>query len=275
MPRSRTPPPAPSHNISAPLHALQRALAAQDRAAESYRRGVLPAAPTYVASGPLSLLISGDPAAALPAYRATLASYGATRVVRLVAPASYPASELPLEVTELPIADGVPPPLTAIDTFLELLDEQFGLRDAPHTDAFSPPAPTAPGLRASTCIAVHCDGGIGRAPVFVAVALIELGWDAFDAVAALRARRRGAINGAQAAFLHAYVPRRDRRPPGAGHRRSRSSSLLGSLLTKKGSGTKMGGGKARTGTKEQSLTTAPPFGRMSSTPVRRVSSVLN
>lgn len=276
MPRSRTPPPAPAHNLSAPLHALQRALAAQDRAAESYRRGVLPAAPTYVASGPLSLLISGDPGAALPAYRATLASYGATHVVRLVTPASYAASELPLPLTELPLVDGAPPSLAAIDTFLALLDAEFGLRDAPRTDAFSPPAPTAPGMRATTCVAVHCDGGLGRAPVLVAVALIELGWDAFDAVAAIRARRRGAINGTQAAFLQSYVPRRDRRPPGPGHRRSRSSSLLGSLLTKKVSGTKLGGsGKTRSGTKDQSVPAAPALTRISSGPVRRMNTVLN
>jgi hypothetical protein len=50
-------------------------------------------------------------------------------------------------------------------------------------------------------IAVHCVAGLGRAPVLVAIALIELGMEPLDAVAYIRTNRRGAFNKPQISYL--------------------------------------------------------------------------
>ncbi|KAJ8965533.1 hypothetical protein NQ317_007643 [Molorchus minor] len=58
-----------------------------------------------------------------------------------------------------------------------------------------------------SCIAVHCIAGLGRAPVLIAVALIELGYTYEDAVELIRSKRRGAINTKQLEFLAKYKPK--------------------------------------------------------------------
>ncbi|KAJ1728625.1 hypothetical protein LPJ61_003934 [Coemansia biformis] len=50
-------------------------------------------------------------------------------------------------------------------------------------------------------IAVHCVAGLGRAPVLVAVALIEKGMDPLDAIEHVRLKRRGAFNNRQITYL--------------------------------------------------------------------------
>ncbi|KAJ2345029.1 hypothetical protein IWW50_005798, partial [Coemansia erecta] len=52
-----------------------------------------------------------------------------------------------------------------------------------------------------TTIAVHCVAGLGRAPVLVAVALIEKGMDPLDAIEHVRHKRRGAFNNRQITYL--------------------------------------------------------------------------
>ncbi|KAJ2555202.1 Protein tyrosine phosphatase type IVA 2, partial [Coemansia sp. RSA 1933] len=54
---------------------------------------------------------------------------------------------------------------------------------------------------APTTIAIHCVAGLGRAPVLVAVALIERGMDPLDAIEHVRNKRRGAFNNRQIAYL--------------------------------------------------------------------------
>jgi len=53
-------------------------------------------------------------------------------------------------------------------------------------------------------LGVHCVAGLGRAPVLVAVALVEKGMDPLDAITFIRERRKGAINRRQLQYLRSY-----------------------------------------------------------------------
>jgi protein tyrosine phosphatase type 4A len=89
--------------------------------------------------------------------------------------------------------DGASPPPEIISKWNDLVgstfDKRVGKDDKP-------------------CIAIHCVAGLGRAPVLVAIALIEYGLDAVSAVTFIRERRRGAINAVQLAYLESYKPTR-------------------------------------------------------------------
>lgn len=61
---------------------------------------------------------------------------------------------------------------------------------------------------AKTSIGVHCVAGLGRAPVLVAVALIEAGLDPLAAVQFVRQRRPGSINASQLRFIKEYKPQK-------------------------------------------------------------------
>ncbi|KAI8438875.1 hypothetical protein MSG28_011213 [Choristoneura fumiferana] len=58
-----------------------------------------------------------------------------------------------------------------------------------------------------SAVAVHCVAGLGRAPVMVAIALIELGMKYEEAVETIRDQRRGAINSKQLSYLEKYRPK--------------------------------------------------------------------
>ena len=62
--------------------------------------------------------------------------------------------------------DGASPPQEVISRWLDLVESQ-----------------------SDSCIAVHCVAGLGRAPVLVAIALIEYGMDPVAAVTFIRQRR--------------------------------------------------------------------------------------
>uniref|UniRef100_A0A4W4FYK7 Uncharacterized protein n=1 Tax=Electrophorus electricus TaxID=8005 RepID=A0A4W4FYK7_ELEEL len=72
-----------------------------------------------------------------------------------------------IQVLDWPFDDGAPPPTQIVDDWLNLLKTKF--RDEP-----------------GCCIAVHCVAGLGRAPVLVALALIESGMKYEDAVQFIR-----------------------------------------------------------------------------------------
>ncbi|XP_053205360.1 protein tyrosine phosphatase type IVA 2-like [Panonychus citri] len=84
--------------------------------------------------------------------------------------------------------DGSPPPQHVVEQWFDLLRTRF--REDPNN-----------------CIAVHCVAGLGRAPVLVALALIELGMQYEDAIDLIRQKRRGAINARQLSYLAEYRPK--------------------------------------------------------------------
>jgi protein-tyrosine phosphatase len=84
--------------------------------------------------------------------------------------------------------DGQTPPPEVRDQWFSLLKEQF--RTNPNT-----------------CVAIHCVAGLGRAPVMVALALMELGMSYEEAVELIRSKRKGALNSRQLEFLEKYRPR--------------------------------------------------------------------
>ncbi|KAJ8778044.1 hypothetical protein J1605_013904 [Eschrichtius robustus] len=119
-----------------------------------------------------------------------LKKYGATTVVR-VCEVTY--DKAPLEkdgitVVDWPFDDGAPPPGRVVEDWLSLLKTKFC--DDP-----------------GSCVAVHCVAGLGRAPVLVALALIESGMKYEDAIQFIRQKRRGAINSKQLTYLEKYRPK--------------------------------------------------------------------
>lgn len=83
---------------------------------------------------------------------------------------SYKIDELRsegIEVYDLAYSDGTSPSDDIVDEWFKLLKKQF--HDSP-----------------DACVAVHCIAGLGRAPVMVALALIELGLKYEEAVELIR-----------------------------------------------------------------------------------------
>eukprot|EP00126_Sphaerothecum_destruens_P000996 Sdes_comp12167_c0_seq1m2934 len=104
-----------------------------------------------------------------------------------------------ISVRDWPFEDGEAPPPTIIKNFLDLCEQRFKTPNLPPST--SPASPSKP------CIAVHCVAGLGRAPVLVAIALIEAGMEYEDTITFIRSRRRGAINTKQIKFLSKYRPK--------------------------------------------------------------------
>ncbi|KAM6334901.1 protein tyrosine phosphatase type IVA 2 isoform 1-T3 [Alca torda] len=119
-----------------------------------------------------------------------LKKYGVRTLVR-VCDATYdqaPIEKEGIQVLDWPFDDGAPPPNQIVDDWLNLLKTKF--REEP-----------------GCCVAVHCVAGLGRAPVLVALALIECGMKYEDAVQFIRQKRRGAFNSKQLLYLEKYRPK--------------------------------------------------------------------
>ncbi|BFF93197.1 protein tyrosine phosphatase type IVA 1 [Drosophila madeirensis] len=111
-------------------------------------------------------------------------------VVRVCEP-SYNTLELEaqgINVKDLAFEDGTFPPQQVVDEWFEVLKDKY--QQTPEA-----------------CVAVHCVAGLGRAPVLVALALIELGLKYEAAVEMIRDKRRGAINAKQLSYLEKYKPK--------------------------------------------------------------------
>ncbi|XP_033058189.1 protein tyrosine phosphatase type IVA 3 [Trachypithecus francoisi] len=148
-------------------------------------------APVEVSYKHMRFLITHNPTnATLSTFIEDLKKYGATTVVR-VCEVTY--DKTPLEndgitVVDWPFDDGAPPPGKVVEDWLSLVKAKFC---------------EAPG----SCVAVHCVAGLGRAPVLVALALIESGMKYEDAIQFIRQKRRGAINSKQLTYLEKYRPK--------------------------------------------------------------------
>jgi len=101
-----------------------------------------------------------------------------------------PLEQEGIKVHELSFPDGGFPQDNVVNDWLDLCKEAF-------KNAKSE----------SVSVAVHCVAGLGRAPVLVAIALIEQGLKYDDAVNLIRENRRGAINAKQLKWLKTYKPK--------------------------------------------------------------------
>ncbi|KAK9704079.1 hypothetical protein QE152_g28521 [Popillia japonica] len=123
-------------------------------------------------------------------YVRELRKYNVLAVVR-VCEADYDVEELTkegIQVYDLVYSDGSYPPRDLVDEWFELLRKQ----SVENPDAY---------------VAIHCVAGLGRAPVMVALALMELGLSYEDAVELIREKKRGAINTKQLDYLEKYRPK--------------------------------------------------------------------
>lgn len=122
-------------------------------------------------------------------YIEAMKSKNVSKVIRACEPSytTTPLSSQDMHVVEMPFSDGSPPSQDIISQWLSICEEEAG--------------------REST-VAVHCVAGLGRAPVLVAIALMELGsLSCMDAIDRIRRVRRGAINQRQLRYLREYVVR--------------------------------------------------------------------
>ncbi|KAH9511053.1 protein-tyrosine phosphatase 4A family member PRL-1 isoform X2 [Dermatophagoides farinae] len=198
--------------------------------------------PSLIKYRNLRFLITDKPTdATLNQYVEELQRRNVTDVVR-VCEATYSPKRLEqagIKCHDWAFDDGTPPPQKIIDQWLELIIERF--KDCPIPPSSSSSSSSrsdrkvssattnltpaqingsnsvegSPGSTAAAnidsqlpCIAVHCVAGLGRAPVLVAIALIEAGLKYIDAVEMIRAARRGAINAKQLDYLSEYKPKK-------------------------------------------------------------------
>lgn len=100
-----------------------------------------------------------------------------------------PLENAGLQVVDIPFSDGTPPPTSVVESWLSICETARISRKKAEPRAG---------------IAVHCVAGLGRAPVLVAIALVENGMGPYDAINYIRKRRRGAINAPQLEYIAAY-----------------------------------------------------------------------
>lgn len=153
--------------------------------------------PTLIEVSPMRFLIMDAPRQAnLHLYIREMRKHHVVHVVRVCEP-TYVGGELKsagIDLHEMEYKDGTSPSPELIRSWLELVDRTF--YNTSGGGASTDPLP---------CIAVHCVAGLGRAPVMVAIALIEFaGMDPVEAVSFLREKRRGAINEKQLLYLGEY-----------------------------------------------------------------------
>jgi protein tyrosine phosphatase type 4A len=153
-----------------------------------YRVTRLPNPPSFLHHGSLQFVIMDAPTDDnLETYIKELETRSVHCVVRTCEPtySDELLREKEMQVIDVPFPDGQPPSTDIVDRWLEIVNKE--------------------NFRSHRPVAVHCVAGLGRAPVLVAIALIEIsGMDPVKAINMIRMVRRGAINQKQYAFLKNY-----------------------------------------------------------------------
>jgi protein tyrosine phosphatase type 4A len=154
----------------------------------------------YVEKQGLKFLIFDAPSERnIHLYIKEFMKHNVKHVVR-VCQSTYPRSIVErsqITFHDWPFDDGSSPPQSIIKSWLDLVNETFPVDSTNHT------------METQPAIAVHCVAGLGRAPVLVAIALVErANMSALDAIAFIRERRRGAINQTQMEFIEKYYKQR-------------------------------------------------------------------
>ncbi|KAJ3299849.1 Protein tyrosine phosphatase type IVA 1 [Borealophlyctis nickersoniae] len=161
----------------------------------------LPNPPALVEYKGMRFLIFDAPSdRTIDLYLKEMEKYNLTDVVRVCDP-TYDKAHLEakgITVHDWPFPDGDPPPNTIVAEWLNLVESRFGPFKEKN-GANVPPKDQA--------IGVHCVAGLGRAPILVAMALIEAGMAPLDSVIFVRERRRGAINARQLKYIETYKRR--------------------------------------------------------------------
>ncbi|BFZ21438.1 hypothetical protein BsWGS_24477 [Bradybaena similaris] len=144
--------------------------------------------PAEICHKNMRFLITDRPTDAnLDKFLLELQKHGVKDVVRVCEPtySKEKLAESGIRVMDWEFDDGSPPPPSIVQDWFNLLKTRFT---------------EDPGC----CVAVHCVAGLGRAPVLVALALMEAGLKYEDAVEMIREKRRGALNAKQLAYLEHY-----------------------------------------------------------------------
>jgi len=174
--------------------------------------------PTPITVTPMSFLIMDAPRQSnLHLYIRECRKHGVSDIVRVCEPTYHGDVDLRnagIELHEMAYDDGTSPSRDILERWLDLVSERFyKKKKQPLEKKDSTEKPTTSGKATTpvngsfppTTIAVHCIAGLGRAPVLVAIALIEFaGMDPVDAVSLIRKHRRGAINEKQLQYLECY-----------------------------------------------------------------------
>lgn len=148
-----------------------------------------------VTYGDQSFLIMAQPKeSTLPNYLRVFAEKNVEHVVRVCDEKTYDTEAMEaqraLKCHAFPYPDGLNPEDNVIEPWLDLcaLNGVENKKRAKNGEPLS-------------TISVHCVAGLGRAPVLVAIALIEEGCDPVDAVERIRKSRKHAINVPQMKWL--------------------------------------------------------------------------
>ncbi|KAG0246515.1 Protein tyrosine phosphatase type IVA 1 [Mortierella sp. GBA43] len=141
----------------------------------------------------------------LPFYLAELKRNNVTDVVRCCEP-TYSAETLLAEsivVHDWAFRDGAVPPTNIIKNWLQLVDSRIVRRLHQQRSGSPPASDEGEDIQVPT-IAVHCVAGLGRAPILVAIAMVELGMANLDTVEFIRSHRRGCFNSHQIQYIDGY-----------------------------------------------------------------------
>ncbi|KAG0012473.1 Protein tyrosine phosphatase type IVA 1 [Podila clonocystis] len=146
----------------------------------------------------LRFLVSDAPSDSnLSLYVAEFERHAVKDVVRVCDP-TYGTGPLNQRgIQDWPFNDGEGPPTHITSDWLRLVGLRFG------TDSEQIPEGS---------IAVHCVAGLGRAPLLVAIALIEAGMAPEESIDYVRAKRRGALNSKQVKYVREYRRKSRKRP---------------------------------------------------------------